>query len=99
MRLEARPARTPFEQPRLRVESAQRRERLTRAEMRSLDCALEHTERRVVDLERYRKWMTVLAAVGEREACGIGKARGCPVHDLGDECERSDGPRSHPRLQ
>ena len=38
--------------------------------------------------------MAVFASVREGEACGIGEAAGCAVHDFGNECERLKGSRS-----
>lgn len=52
---------------------------------------MEHAERFVIGLERNAKWVAVFAAVSEREAGGVRKARGCSVDDFGDQCERLQG--------
>ena len=52
----------------------------------ALDTAAFRTPMRlVVDLHRHRKGMPVLAAVGEREARGIGEAAGRAMHHLGHQ--------------
>ena len=51
-------------------------------------------DRLVVDLERNREGMAVLAAMGQREARGIAEAVGRAVHDLGDHRERADRARA-----
>ena len=45
-----------------------------------LETAAEHPNRLVVGLQGHRKWMSILAAMGEGEAGGIGKAAWGSVH-------------------
>ena len=49
---------------------------------RWLTADLQHLDRLVVDLDRHGVGMPVLAAMGEREARGIGEAAGRAVHHL-----------------
>ena len=80
---------------RLIVEPPERREPVAFAQLRAIDGALEHRDGLVVDLQRHRERMAVLAAVREREARRVGEAAGRAVHDLGHQREREQRPRAH----
>lgn len=47
-----------------------------------MQSAAQPCERFIVGLERYRKGMTILATMCEREGCGILEAASCPMNDL-----------------
>src|SRR5579859_6946855 len=51
----------------------------------------EDREGGIVSLQRHRKRMAVLAAMSERETCGIGESDGCSVDHFGDQSERLQG--------
>src|SRR4051794_38793956 len=67
VRVEIRAARGVFERAGLRVEARKRGELVVVAELRAVDGATERAQGFVVDLERHRKRVAVLAAVRERK--------------------------------
>ncbi len=77
-----------LEPPGLRVEPADRAHLLVVVELRLRHRRFQHADRLVVDAERHRKRVPVLAAMGKREAGWIGEAAGRAVDHLGDHCQR-----------
>src|SRR5262249_48660049 len=72
------------------VEARQRREAIGVAELCLLYRVLHDPNRLVVNFERHREGVTVLAAVSQREPRRIGEAARRAVDDLGNEGERKD---------
>src|SRR5215469_8620030 len=66
--------RAALEPARLIVEALDGAQRLLAAKLCAPNCRLQHPNGVVIDLDRNRVGMPVLAAVGEREARGILKA-------------------------
>src|ERR1700730_4572622 len=73
---------------RLLIKLPQRKQRVRLIELRLVDRATEHVDGLVVDLERDRERMTVLAAVGEGKTRRIAKSARRAVYDFGDQGER-----------
>src|SRR5687767_2543462 len=65
--VEARPGHGSLERLRLRIELSNRREPIVVPELRAVDRALQHPNRLVIDLERHRERMAVLAAMRHRK--------------------------------
>src|ERR1043166_4223909 len=84
----------PLQPPRLRVQAADRGELFVIAELRLADRALQHADRLVVDLERDREGVAVLAAVSEGEAGRVGEAARGGMDDFGDHGERTHRARA-----
>ena len=78
-----------FDPPGFVVEPLDRGEPFVVSELRLLHRCLQHLDRLVIDFDRHREWMPVLAAMGEREASGIGETVGRAVHDLGHHRQRA----------
>jgi len=77
---------------RLIVEAPQRSEFFFAAKPGLRDRRFQDPDRLVIDPDRHRKGMAVLAAVGEREARRVGKPIGRAVDDLGDHRQRPHRP-------
>src|SRR5688572_2553252 len=64
------------------------------ADLRRIERPSEEADRFVVHLERHWERMSILAAVGKREARRIGEPCRCAMDDLRNERERLEGARS-----
>ena len=91
--------RRTFKPARLAVEAFQGLHFLVSSELGFLHGRLHHPDGFIVDFERNRVGMAILAAMGQREACGILETVGRAMHDLGDHGERSDRARADTRRQ
>src|SRR5947209_7667996 len=80
--------------PRLIVEPLERIELFALAELRFAHRRFEHTDRLVINLQRHRKRMAVLAAMRQRKTRWVGEAAGRAVHHLGDHRERAHRARA-----
>jgi len=79
------------------VEPFERAELFRSAQFCLLDRRFHHLNGLVIDAERHREWMPVLAAMGDGESRRVGEAVRCAVHHLGDHRQRPHGPRPHAR--
>src|SRR6185503_10068717 len=70
------------------VEAFEASELLVVAEPGRVERASQHRDRFIVDLERHREGVTVLAAMRKGEARGIVESGWRAVHDFGDERQR-----------
>jgi hypothetical protein len=84
MGFERRPAAVRFEHPRLCIETPDGGQGFARSEVRPHHGAFQHLDGGVVNLERNRKRMSVLATECERKARRVRKAGGRAVQDFGD---------------
>jgi len=75
------------------VETPQTIQLVRMADLRRIEGPPQHRKRLVVNLERHREWMAVLAAMREREPRRIGESGGRTVHHFRDERERLQRPR------
>src|SRR3954468_6761198 len=88
--LERRAARDLLELACLIVQPLERAKLLLATELSLLHGGFHDTDRFVIDLDRHRKRVAVLAAVRQREARRIAKPAGCAMHDLGHHRQRLD---------
>ena len=86
-----------LEPPRLVVKLLECKQRVVLAELCPLDCRPDYANGLVIDLERNRERVPVLAAMGERKTRRVAKAARRAVYDLGDESKRSHGSRADAR--
>ena len=93
------PLATLSSQPCLGIESSECPEFLLASEFRTLDRRFQDPNRLIIDLERHRVGMAVLAAVREREAGGVFKAIGRSVYDFGHHRKRAHGACADPGRQ
>ena len=84
----------PFELPGLLVQPPQRAKFFITAELRFLHGRFEHLDRLVVDLERHRKWVSVLAAMCERKSRRIGESARRAMHHFCDHRQGLHRPRA-----
>ena len=85
-----------FDKPRERIKPRKTLELLGVAEPRRIERSPEETQRFVVDRQRHRKRMSVLAAVRECEPRRIGESCRGTVNDLRHQRERLQ--RARPEL-
>ena len=76
-----------------RIEPAQAVELVGAADLGRVERAAQHADRLVVDVQRHRERMPVLAAVREGEAGRVVEAGRRAVHDLGNQRQRLQRPR------
>ena len=94
---QGRSARASFDPPRLVVEPLDRGEHFVPPEPGLLHRRLHDADRLVIDLERDREGMSVLAAMGERKASGIGESVRRAVNDFGHHRQRPHRPGADAR--
>src|SRR5215831_6032553 len=87
-RIEAGAAGMALERARLSIEAAQGTELLVAAESGALDRRFEHADGLVIDLERHRERLAVLAAMRKREPRRVTETIRRAVHHLGHHGER-----------
>ncbi len=83
----------------MRIQAAQRFQPLVVAEFRFCDRRFQHREGPVVDPDRHRVGVSVLAAMREGKPGRIGKTARRPVHHLGHRRQGRDGAGADPRHQ
>src|ERR1700722_16721474 len=76
-----------FERARLRIEPTDCRKTIAVAQLRALHGPFEHTDGFIVDVQRHREWVAILAAVRKRKACRTGKAGRGSVDNFRYECK------------
>src|SRR5215471_8418169 len=84
-----------FEETGLLIEPLQRAQLLLASEFCTPNGGLHHTYRLVIDPERHREGMPVLAAVSERKSRGISEAIRGTVHHLGDHGQGTHSARAN----
>ena len=84
---------------RLVVEPLDRGKLLVAAELRAVDRRLQHPDGLVIDADRHRERMPVLAAMREGEARRVAEAARRAVHDLRHHGQRPHGARADARHQ
>ena len=77
----------PVTRARLRIEPTDCRKTIAVAQLRALHGPFEHTDGFIVDVQRHREWVAILAAVRKRKACRIGKAGRRSVDNFRYECK------------
>jgi hypothetical protein len=98
-RVEARLRIVPFDAACLIVQPPDRCKFLLTAEPGVPDCRSHHPDRLVIDLQRHREGMPVLAAMREGEARWIGEAVWRTMNHLGDRRQGPHRPRADTRHQ
>ena len=84
----------PFELTGLLVQPPERAKFFITAELRFLHGRLQHVDCLVVDLERHREWVSVLAAMRQRKSSRIGETARRAVHHLCDHRQGLHRPRA-----
>ena len=80
----------PLQPTSLFVQPPDRRQFLNVTEPRLPHRGLQHVDGTIIDLERHRKGMPVLPAMGDGKSRRVAEAIGRAVHDLGDLGQRAD---------
>src|SRR6516165_2336953 len=81
-----------FEPARLIIEALQCGKLLLTAEPGLRNRRFQNSDRLVVHRDRHWEGMPVLAAMGHRKPCRVGKPVGCAMNDLGDHRQRPHRP-------
>ena len=81
------------------IETLQRAQFLLSSQPRLLNRRLQHLDGLIIDADRHRKWMPVLAAVGKGKSRRIAETIGRAMQDLGDHRQGAHGPRRQPPEQ
>lgn len=90
--LDRRSGSVPLQLPCLFVQAPDRRQLFGLAEFGFLHGGFQHVDGTVIDLQRHRIGMPVLAAMSDREPRRIAEAIGRAMNDLRDLGQRTDGP-------
>jgi hypothetical protein len=99
VRLQRGAGRCPFQSPRLIVEPLERLHLLVAAEPGFLYSRLQNADRFIIDLDRHRKGMAVLAAMRERKPRRVLETVGRAMHHLGHHRQGLHGARADARRQ
>jgi hypothetical protein len=94
-RVDRRPFANAFELAGLVVQPFDGRQLLLASQLGLAHGRLQHGDSLVVDAQRDREGVAVLAAVREGEASGVAEAAGRAVHHLGDHGQRAHGALAH----